>query len=109
MAKARIIDAELEAPPEADRLAGWPHPDETTALYGQAGAEAAMADVIASRRLHHGWLITGEEGIGKATFAYRVARFLLAQPEELPSAVPSLDAPDTRTTRQIANLSHPGL
>ena len=109
MARARIIDSEAEAPPQADQLAGWPHPRETGKLYGQPAAEATMAEAIASGRLHHGWLIAGEEGTGKATFAYRLARFLLAQPEALPTAVPSLDAPDERTTRQVASLAHPGL
>jgi DNA polymerase III subunit delta' len=109
MARARIIDSEAEAPPQSDQLAGWLHPRETGTLHGQPQAEATIADAIASGRLHHGWLITGEEGTGKATFAYRIARFLLAQPEALPGAVPSLDAPDERTTRQIASLAHPGL
>ena len=109
MARARIIDSEGEAPPQSDQLAGWPHPRETATLYGQPQAEATIADAIASGRLHHGWLVTGEEGTGKATFAYRLARFLLAQPEELPSLVRSLDAPDERTARQVASLSHPGL
>jgi DNA polymerase-3 subunit delta' len=109
MARARIIDAESEPLPEADRLPGWPHPRETRKLYGHDGAEAIVSEAIASHRLHHGWLVCGEEGIGKATFAYRLARFLLAQGEELPTAVASLDAPDERVSRQIANLSYPGL
>jgi DNA polymerase-3 subunit delta' len=109
MARARIVDAETEAPPEADRLGDWPHPREVRSLYGHAGAEAVAADAVASNRMHHGWLITGEEGIGKATFAYRFARFLLAQGETLPASVPSLDIDDERTARQIAHLSHPGL
>jgi DNA polymerase III subunit delta' len=110
MARARIIDAENEAPPEADRLGVWPHPRQMHAVYGHAGAEAAAIDAIASNRMHHGWLITGEEGIGKATFAYRFARFLLAQQEEtLPQGVTGLDTDDDRVARQVANLSHPGL
>jgi DNA polymerase-3 subunit delta' len=109
MARARIIDAEAEAPPDADRLTGWPHPRETRVLFGHAPAEAIALEAVTSGRLHHGWLITGEEGIGKATFAYRLARFLLAQEEKLPEAAPSLDAPDERIVRQIASLSHPGL
>jgi DNA polymerase III subunit delta' len=109
MARARIIDAEAEAPPEADRLGEWPHPREVRSLYGHAPAEAAALDAIASNRMHHGWLITGEEGIGKATFAYRVARFMLAQGDTLSAAAGTLDADDDRVARQVANLSHPGL
>jgi len=109
MARARIINAEAEAPPEADRLAGWPHPRETPLLHGHDAAEAVLVDAIASGRLHHGWLITGEEGIGKATFAYRIARFLLAQETALPAAAGSLASDDERVARQVANLSHPGL
>lgn len=111
MARApRVIDAEMEAPPEADRLEGWPHPRETHELFGHEAGEAIITDAIASGRLHHAWLIGGEEGIGKAAFAYRIARFLLAQGEELPRHVPSLAlAADDRTARQVGNLSHPGL
>jgi DNA polymerase-3 subunit delta' len=109
MARARIIDTEAEAPPESDRLADWPHPRETRTLVGHDAAQAVVVEAVASGRLHHGWLITGEEGIGKATLAYRIARFLLAQPEELPAATRSLAPPDERTVRQIASRSHPGL
>ena len=31
-----------------------------------------------SGRMHHAWLITGPDGVGKATLAYRFARRLLA-------------------------------
>jgi DNA polymerase-3 subunit delta' len=110
MAKARIIDADVEAPPEADRLESWPHPRETATLFGHAPAETRIADAIASSRMHHAWLMTGAEGIGKATFAYRIARFLLAQPEQLPANVTDLAVPpDHQTYRQVIHLSHPGL
>lgn len=110
MARARTIDAETEAPPEADRLGEWPHPRLTHQVIGHDAAEHVIADAIASRRLHHAWLLTGEQGIGKATFAYRVARYLLSHDGDLPDAVPTLDTPeDSRAWRQVANLSHPGL
>ena len=109
MARARIIDAEIEAPPDADRLAGWPRPREVRAFFGHAAAEAVALEAVTSGRMHHGWLIVGEEGIGKATFAYRLARFLLAQEETLPAMARTLDPPDERTVRQIASLAHPGL
>ncbi len=37
-----------------------------------------MLAAARSGRLHHGWLLTGPFGIGKATLAYRFARWLLA-------------------------------
>ena len=111
MARARIIDSEIETPPEADRLDGWRHPRETDRPFGHDAAESEIANAIASNRLHHAWLISGEQGIGKATFAYRLARFLLAQDIALPSGATSLEMPDghEKTRRQVAGLSHPGL
>ncbi len=63
--------------PEPDRLEGFPHPRETEILYGHAEAEDALRHAFMSGRLHHAWLVTGPAGIGKATLAYRFARFLL--------------------------------
>src|SRR5690606_8652601 len=71
-------------------------------------AERQLRDAFASGRMHHGWLITGLEGIGKATLAYRFARYVLANPVE--RAADTLDVPpDTRAARQVLALSHPGL
>jgi DNA polymerase III subunit delta' len=47
-------------------------------LLGHEAAEATLAQALRSGRMHHAWLITGSEGIGKATLAYRFARRLLA-------------------------------
>lgn len=67
--------------PEPDRVEGAPHPRETGRLVGQGAAEAAFLDAFTSGRLHHGWLITGPRGVGKATLAWRLARFLLTAPD----------------------------
>jgi len=53
-------------------------PRENHLLIGQAAAEAAILEALRGGRLHHAWLITGAEGVGKATLAYRFARRLLA-------------------------------
>ncbi len=58
--------------------AAWPHPRRTAELLGQAAAEAVLLRAKASGRLPHAWLLTGPRGVGKATLAYRFARFLLA-------------------------------
>jgi DNA polymerase III subunit delta' len=57
-----------------------PHPRETAVFYGHAAAEQAFLTAYRSGRLPHAWLIGGEAGIGKATLAYRMARFVLAHP-----------------------------
>ena len=56
-----------------------PHPRANPALHGHASAETELMDCYLSGRLPHAWLITGPKGVGKATLAYRFARFLLAQ------------------------------
>ena len=60
--------------------------------------------------MHHAWLIAGREGIGKATLAYRLARHVLARPEERDPAGQSLEVgAQTAAARQVRALSHPGL
>ena len=66
---------------ESDKVEGAPHPRETQALFGRSGAEAELLDSYRAQRLHHAWLIGGPEGTGKATLAWRFARFLLANPD----------------------------
>ncbi|WP_439526276.1 DNA polymerase III subunit delta' [Roseovarius mucosus] len=103
--------------PEPDRVEGAPHPRETVQLVGQSAAEAEFLEAFNTGRLHHGWLITGPRGVGKATLAWRIARFLLATPlvqdEGFFGAPPppaTLDvAPDHPVARRLLALSDPGL
>lgn len=48
-------------------------------LLGHEAAEAALLSAWNSGKLPHAWLIAGPRGIGKATLAYRFARFVLAE------------------------------
>lgn len=48
-------------------------------LIGHAEAERTLLDALLSGRLPHAWLIGGPAGIGKATLAFRFARFLLSR------------------------------
>jgi DNA polymerase-3 subunit delta' len=99
---------DLEELPEADRHDGFPHPRATRRLFGHESAEHELGRAFASGRMHHGWLVAGPEGIGKATLAYRFARFLLAGTGERSQG--TLDVGDeTRAARQVRALSHPGL
>jgi DNA polymerase-3 subunit delta' len=101
--------------PEADCIEGAPHPRTTSALLGQGSAEATFLQAFNTGRLHHGWLITGPRGVGKATLAWRLARFLLATPEDdggmfAAPAPETLDIPDSHpVARRIAALSEPRL
>lgn len=63
-----------------DQIEGAPHPRDTRQLFGQEDAEHAFLEAFAGGRLHHGWLLTGPRGVGKATLAWQIARFLLATP-----------------------------
>jgi DNA polymerase-3 subunit delta' len=53
-------------------------PRENPNFIGHDNAVAALHGAAMSGRLHHGWLIAGPPGIGKATLAFRFARWLLA-------------------------------
>jgi DNA polymerase-3 subunit delta' len=70
-----------------DEDTGAKSPRETTALFGHVEAEKALLDAYKSGRIAHAWLIGGPPGIGKATLAYRMARFVLAHPDPQSPAV----------------------
>jgi DNA polymerase-3 subunit delta' len=55
-----------------------PEPRANALLVGHEAAEAAVLGALRGGRMHHAWLITGPEGVGKATLAFRFARRLLA-------------------------------
>src|SRR6476620_118501 len=89
------------------------HPRETGILAGHREAEAALLNAYRSGRIPHAWLIGGPQGIGKATLAYRMARFVLANPDPASPAVQEAKslavAVDNPATRQIAGEAHPDL
>jgi DNA polymerase-3 subunit delta' len=65
-------------PPHVPEITLMLSPRENHLFIGHARAEAAILEAMRSARLHHAWLITGAEGVGKATLAFRFARALLA-------------------------------
>ena len=85
-----------------------PHPRDVHDLEGQEPAEAAFEAARARGRLHHAWLLTGPEGVGKATFAYRAARRLLGAPADPEHGLLGADAQHP-VSRQVAARSHPDL
>src|SRR5579864_4612767 len=87
-----------------DRAADVPAPRDNPLLLGHEAAEATLLQFFTANRLPHGLLITGPHGIGKATLAFRFARFLLAHGAE-PSGG-TLFAPAAPTTLALPQ-EHP--
>lgn len=89
------------------------HPRETAVLLGHREAETALLNAYRSGRIPHAWLIGGAQGIGKATLAYRMARFVLAHGNPLAAAVQRADSldvdPADPAARRIAAGAHGGL
>jgi DNA polymerase-3 subunit delta' len=78
----------------------WPHPRANAELVGHDAAERTLKDAFHSGRLAHAWLITGPRGVGKATLAFRFARYVLARgrknaspPGDLFGGAPAAEAP----------------
>jgi DNA polymerase-3 subunit delta' len=83
-----------------------PDPRANPILLGHPEAEATLLEALRTGRMHHAWLITGPEGIGKATLAFRFARRLLA-------GIPAEDSlvldPANPVFRRVAAGSHADL
>ena len=87
-----------------------PPPRANPTLYGHEEAASGLAAAARSGRLAHAWLFTGPPGIGKATLAYRFARWLLAgQPAQAEGAPPLQLAEDHPILRRVAAGSHADL
>ncbi len=85
-------------------------PKDNFYLLGHDEAEQFLLNAWKNNSLHNSWLFSGIEGIGKATLAYRFARFLLSADSNKRNTYPNLNiAPDNQTCRLIANNSHPDL
>jgi DNA polymerase-3 subunit delta' len=90
-----------------------PHPRETLDLFGHREAEKTLLGAYRSGRIPHAWLIGGAQGIGKATLAYRMARFVLSHGNPLAGAVQHAETlwvdGSELAVRHIASGAHGGL
>jgi DNA polymerase-3 subunit delta' len=100
--------------PTFDALDGLAPPHQQQLFFSHQEQEKALLSAWQSGKMHHAWLLTGPKGIGKATFAYRAARFIfdsgaagegfaLIQPEDLAVSA------ESHAARQVANRAHPNL
>src|ERR1700742_1546875 len=90
-----------------------PHPRETNDLFGHHEAETALLGAYRSGRIPHAWLIGGAQGIGKATLAYRMARFVLSHgnpgSDDVSRAETLQVDPSDPVARHVAAGAHGGL
>ena len=102
------MSSDDDSNPTSDVIEGAKHPAEAPAVIGHQDAENLFVDALNEGRLHHAWMITGPKGIGKATLAWRLAKYLLCSPirEEGPSLFG--DAPEVIQTLDI-DPDHPVL
>jgi DNA polymerase-3 subunit delta' len=83
-----------------------PHPRDVYRYERGEAVEGAFLDAFDRGKLHHAWMLTGPEGVGKATFAYRAARRLLgARPAPEYGLLGA--SPDDQASRLVAARSHP--
>lgn len=97
-------------------------PNKTLNLIGHEAFETEFFSLWNQGNLPHAFLFTGQLGIGKATLAYRVARYVFNQNRRLDGNIPVLDETmiplssininsDSKTaaSRKVINKSHPNL
>src|SRR3984893_16416662 len=101
------------SPRHTEASAAIPHPRETMSLFGHREAELALLNAYRSGRIPHAWLLGGAQGIGKATLAYRMARFVLTHRDPLSPAVQRAETlaidPHEPAARHIAQNAHGSL
>ena len=85
-----------------------PSPRSTYHLVGHAAAEDLFLQEFQNGKVPHAWLIAGPEGIGKATLAFRIARFVLQDQQDIDPTSLFVD-PQAQVSKLIANDSHSNL
>src|SRR5450631_3489255 len=110
MARTMVAKA-VETNPESDRFENTPHPRENHAFFGHAEAERALLHAYVAGHLPQAFIIGGPPGVGKATLAWRLARFLLANPDPATAAGAAkadlFVPPSHPVSHQMAAMAHP--
>jgi DNA polymerase-3 subunit delta' len=78
-------------------------PDDCGPVFGHEVARREFFEALAAGRMHHGWLLRGSRGVGKARLALRLALHLLGDRTDLSAS------PDPALTRLALAGSHPDL
>ncbi len=96
--------------------AGVLAPRENPDLLGHENAEHELRRLVEAGRLPHAILLAGPRGIGKATLAFRLARFLFAAPSDIPAGTSGGTGegalainPESGVFRRVASGGHADL
>ena len=96
-----------------EKVTEAPDPRANPDLVGQDLGQQRLLRAYRSGRMPHAWLLTGPQGVGKATLAFRFARFLLAQGSNPLNFLAPADelylSPEHAVFRQVAASGHPDL
>ena len=98
------------APEQHDTLEGIPAPSESLSLIGHDAAVTSLTTAYRAGKLPHAIILTGRRGIGKATFAFHLAHYLLAN-RAASDAFGAFSPRDPATSlyRQVASGAHPSV
>lgn len=101
--------SEVDVPEAHDSLPGYPAPAMTETVHGHDEHEAFLTRAYRSGKLHHALIFSGRQGIGKATFAFQFARYIVENPD--PSSAPEQfgTKKNQSVARQMASGAHPQL
>jgi DNA polymerase III subunit delta' len=104
---------DLDEIPESDVLSGYEHPRHAQHIIGHEKAEAELLEAYKADRLPQAWIIGGPSGIGKATLAWRLTKFIMANPDPSSPHVQKATCLDTSDdnpqVRQVLSLTHSDL
>ena len=76
---------------------------ETSNFIGNNNIEEFMLNSINTNKLHHAYLLSGIKGLGKATFAYRCAKYILSDSLKKDMKIDNSE----KNSKLIDNDSHP--
>ena len=83
-------------------------PRDNDEWIGDPATEAFVRDAIDRDSFSHGWLLAGPQGVGKATFAYRAAKAVLAKGDLIDDKSLATD-PKSKTAHLVSSSAHPDL
>ena len=85
------------------------HPRFNDEFFGFKKIEQYFLDILKKKKISNAYIFNGIKGIGKATFAYRLARCILNKNNNLNSINSLYISKESNIFKNIMNLSHPDI